>query len=404
MGRKLLLFFTYLYALFFSIAKTLRLPNKWSESHWMMDYRFGFVKRGLGGEIFGWFFRKDEFSILILSAGILLLLYIAIIGIAVKETLKRGKNINTLLFFVVFLLSQYIIFSAHLIGYLEHVVFLLTLPVVYLIRSKKYFLASLIAVFSIFIHEISLFLMLPVSTFALLVFESPDPPFTFGNMFSGGMIKKILAFSGLPVLTVVGLSLFHEQEGSNYVLTVFNYLKSIPFIPENVARSVTSAYTQSFSLSFQEQRSHFFQRVFISKATVFYGIPILFLLWMIFKEFRLKRNIRLFILLAAVASIPLLMHSIAYDTYRIWTFPFMILFLGFWVLSLKFKFNRAEADTLSVPEILFFMVSFLLVAVSPNILFDEETERFSLPVKLMLALPVFLMLYILKKPQSKSDE
>lgn len=401
MGRKLLLAVTYLYALFFSIAKTMRFPNKWSESHWMMDYRFGFVKRGLCGEIFGWFFQKDESSIFILSAAILILLYAFIIVIAVRETFRSEKSIYTVLFFVIFLLSQYIIFSAHLIGYLEHVVFLLTVPVIYLIRRKKFLLASLIAVFSIFIHEISFFLMLPVSTFALLVFESPARAFTFKNIFSPVMIKKGLAFLGLPVLSLIFLSWFHEREGSDYALTIFNYLKSIPFIPENVAQSVTSAYTRSFSLSFQEQKNHFIQRVFISKATVFYGIPMLFLLWMMLKEFRLKGNVGILILLVTVSSIPLLMHSIAYDTYRIWTFPFMILFLGFWVLGMKFKFNRAETEILSVPEIFLFIISFLLVTLSPNVLFDEESERFSLTVKLILVLPLFLMLYLLKKPQSK---
>lgn len=401
MSRKLLLFFTYLYALLFSIAKTLRLPNKWSESHWMMDYRFGFIKRGLGGEVFGWFFKKDEFSVSILSAGILLLLYSAIISIAVKETLKRGKNISThtVMFFLIFLLSQYIIFSAHLIGYLEHIVFLLTLPVIYLIRRKKFFLASLIAVFSVLIHEITFFLMLPVSTFAVIVYESPGQRFIFKDIFSPGMVRKVFAFLGLPVLAVVFLSLFPEGAGKDHTLTVFHYLKSIPFIPENVAQSVTSAYTRSFSLYFKEERKYFIQRVFVSKATIYYGIPVLFLLWMAFQKFRLKTNPGLFILLAVISLMPLLLHAVAYDTYRIWTFPFMILFLGFRVLNSKF--NRTKAEIRSVPDSIFFMISFLLVAFSPNVLFDGEIERFSLPVKMILILPLLLMLYVLKKPQSK---
>lgn len=397
----LLLVFTYLYALLFSVVKTARFPNKWSESHWMMDYRFGFIRRGLGGEIFGWFFQKDEFSIFVLSVGVLLLLYAAVISIAVRETLKRGKSIYTVLFFLIFLLSQYIIFSAHLIGYLEHIVFLLTLPVIYFIKRKKFFLASWVAVFSIFIHEITFFLMLPVGIFALLVFESPAQAFSFKNIFSAEIIKKMVLFLGLPVLAIAFLSSFNELGGRDYAFTVLNYLRSIPFVPEKVARSVTGGYTQSFSLAFQEQSSHFIQRVFISKATIFYGIPMLFLLWTVFKEFRLKRNIGILILLAAVSICPLLLHSIAYDTYRIWTFPFMILFLGFLVLSMKFKFNNKDKTKLSVPETVFFMISFLLVTLVPNILFDGETERFSLLFRLILILPLFSMLYLLKKPQSK---
>lgn len=401
MSRTFLLICTYLYALVFSVAKTARFPNKWAESHWMMDYRFGFIRRGLGGEIFGWFFQKDESSIFVLSVGVLLLLYAAVISIAVRETLKRGKSIYTVLFFLIFLLSQYIIFSAHLIGYLEHIVFLLTLPVIYFIKRKKFFLASWVAVFSIFIHEITFFLMLPVGIFALLVFESPAQAFSFKNIFSFEIIKKMVLFLGLPVLAIAVLSSFNELGGRDYAFTVLNYLRSIPFIPEKVARSVTGGYTQSFSLSFQEQSRHFIQRVFISKATLFYGIPMLFLLWAVFKEFRLKSNIGILILLAAVSICPLLLHSIAYDTYRIWTFPFMILFLGFLVLSLKFKFKNTEEKKLSVPETVFFMISFLLVTLIPNVLFDGETERFSLLLRLILILPLFLMFYLLKKPQSK---
>ncbi|WP_294198149.1 hypothetical protein, partial [uncultured Chryseobacterium sp.] len=184
MGRKLLLIGLYLYALLFSVGRTLRLPNKWSESHWMMDYRFGFIKRGLAGEIFGWFCKKDEFSILILSAVILLLLSVFMIGIAFKETIKRENSFYRILFFLIFFLSQYIVFSAHLIGYLDHVVFLLTLAVIYLIGKNKVLPASLIATFSVFIHEISLFLMLPVSVFALFVFQNARVPFLFKSIFS----------------------------------------------------------------------------------------------------------------------------------------------------------------------------------------------------------------------------
>ncbi|WP_295223038.1 hypothetical protein [uncultured Chryseobacterium sp.] len=401
MGRKLLLIGLYLYALMFSVARTLRLPNKWSESHWMMDYRFGFIKRGLAGEIFGWFCKKDEFSILILSAVILLLLFVFMIGIAFKETIKRENSFYRILFFLIFFLSQYIVFSAHLIGYLDHVVFLLTLAVIYLIGKNKVLPASLIATFSVFIHEISLFLMLPVSVFALFVFQNARVPFLFKSIFSKEIIRKMTLFLIFPFLAIAFISFFHEHDGTDYAGVVFNYLKGLPFIPEKVAQSVTSGYTQSFSLSFQEQHEYFIQRVFISKATIFYGIPMLFLLWMTFREFNLKANIGVFILLAIVAFIPLLLHSIAYDTYRIWTFPFMILFLGFWVLSSAYQIKNTKVKRLSVWEKVFFMISVLLVTLIPNVLFDNETERFSLPVKISLILPLFLMLYLLKKPRSK---
>jgi hypothetical protein len=34
-----------------TIARTIREPNDWAEAHWLLDYRFGFMKRGLIGTL-----------------------------------------------------------------------------------------------------------------------------------------------------------------------------------------------------------------------------------------------------------------------------------------------------------------------------------------------------------------
>lgn len=399
MSRKVLLSILCFYSLIFNVLKTLRLPSDWSEAHWMMDYRFGFTKRGLAGEIFGWFFEKNEFSIVILSAGILFLLYILILKIALNEIYKQQNSFYRILFFLIFFLSQYIIFSSHLIGYLDHVIILLTILIIFLIKQKKILLASIVATFSIFIHEISFLLMLPISCFAIIVSEISVEQFSFKNIVSANIIKKLVLFLILPFLTTISISSYQELNNENYFSHIFNYLKQIPFISEKAADSVASAYTKSFSYYFKEESSHFIQRIFLSKGTVFYGIPILFSLWMIFKEFRLKENFQLFFLLMVISFIPLLLHAVAYDTYRIWAFPFMILFLGFWILSSKFKIKKEETRKLSTLEIAFFIISFLFVTLVPNDLLDNEVERFSLPIRLIMILPIFLILYLLKKPQ-----
>ncbi|KUJ55679.1 hypothetical protein [Chryseobacterium aquaticum] len=404
MSRKLLLVFLYLYALIFSVLKTARFPNEWAESHWLLDYRFGFIKRGLAGEIFGWFFRKNEWSIALLSAAILIFLYVLIFRIAVKETFRNENSFPRILFFLIFFLSQYVVFSAHLIGYFDHVVFLLTILVITLINRKKFFAASLVAVFSIFIHEISFFLMLPISFFALIVSECQNKKFSFGDIFSKSILSKLALLFVLPVITTISISFFQEINDENYFSIIFNYLKQTLMISDEVAGSVSSAYTKSFTYYFEGQKGHFIQRLFISKCTIYYGIPIAFCLWMIFREFNLKKNIQLFIVLTTAAFVPLLLHAIAYDTYRIWSFPFMVLFLSFWILSSKeITVKKEEVKRLSSVEIIFFIFSFLLIFLIPNELFDGETERFYLPVRLILMLPVFLILYFLKKPQSKID-
>lgn len=290
MSRKLLLVFLYLYALIFSVLKTVRFPNEWAESHWLLDYRFGFIKRGLAGEIFGWFFWKNEWSIAVLSAGILLFLYVLIFRIAVKETFRNENSFPRILFFLIFFLSQYVVFSAHLIGYFDHLVFLLTIMVITLINRKKIFAASLVAVFSIFIHEISFFLMLPISFFALIVSECQNKKFSFGDIFSKSILSKLALLFVLPVITTISISFFQEINDENYFSIIFNYLKQTSMISDEVAGSVSSAYTKSFTYYFEGQKGHFIQRLFISKCTIYYGIPIAFCLWMIFREFNFKKK------------------------------------------------------------------------------------------------------------------
>ncbi|GAB0157707.1 hypothetical protein CHRYSEOSP005_29890 [Chryseobacterium sp. Alg-005] len=402
MLRKVLLILLYLYALTFSVLKTIRFPNDWSESHWMLDYRFGFIKRGLAGEIFGWLFEKNELTILILSAGTLFLLYASLFTIAVKETLKNEISFYRILFFLIFFLSQYVVFSAHLIGYLDHIVFLLTILVICLIKQKKIILSSVIVTVCILVHEVSFFLMLPISCFALIVTQISDG-FSFKTIFSISILKKLAVVIVLPLFTVISVSLYQEANGENYFPLIFNYLRQIPFISEKAADSVASAYTKSFSYYFKEESGSFIQRLFISKATIFYGIPILFCVWMIFKELKFRQNLQLFLLLLLISCIPLLLHGIAYDTYRIWSFPFMIQFLGFWILSSELKSVSIETGKLSALEICFFIISFILVSFVPNVLMDDETERFSLTERLILVIPILFIIYLLRKFQPGNE-
>lgn len=396
MNRKILLAFLYSYALVFSVAKAIRFPNSWSEAHWMLDYRFGFIKRGLAGEIFGLLFQKTEFNIILVSSVILAILYILLVVIAVKETYRNNQDTTRkTVFYLIFFLSQYMVFSAHLIGYLDHIIFLLTILAVQLIAHKKILQASLLMAISIFIHEISFFLMFPICFFVVVVNEIPAGQFSLKSSFTKDLLKKTVLFLLLPVIATTGILMYQELYGQDYHVTLFNYLNQFEFIGKKVADSVAGAYTGKFSEYLADEGPHFFQRVFRSKASIMDGIPILFLLYTVYKIFR-KIDIYLFLLLVAVALFPLLLHAIAWDTYRIWTFPYMVLFLGFWILNSRFKNQTYPSQKITLFEIIICIISILLVAFVPNILMDNEVERFSLLEKSLVVLPVFGVLYYLK--------
>ncbi|WP_080778770.1 hypothetical protein [Chryseobacterium phocaeense] len=395
MNRKFLIFFLYVYALAFSVIKTLRLPNQWSESHWLLDYRFGFIKRGLAGEIFGFFFEKSILNIQIISAVILGLLYVALIVIAVRQTFQK-YSIRKVLFYLLFFLSQYVVLSAHLIGYLDHLIFLLTILAIYLIKNKKIFWASLLTVVSVFMHEISFFLMVPICLFALMVFEMP------GNrlVFSSDLLKKAGLFLALPVLATLSVSLYQELYGKENDQLILHYLRNTGFISKNVAVMISSAYTESFGTYLKQQSPFFIERLFLSKNTVKFGIPIFFMIYLVCGEFR-KLDRRILIILAAVTLSPLLLHAIAWDTFRIWAYPFMIIFLGLWILTCRFPDEEVSDDALSWFEIVLFIVSVILVAVFQNTLFENEIERISKLERCVVLMPVMVavaFLYFKKAP------
>ncbi|KFF26416.1 hypothetical protein [Chryseobacterium vrystaatense] len=398
MNRKFLVTFLYVYALAFSFVKTVRLPNQWSEAHWLMDYRFGFIKRGLAGEIFGFFFEKNVLNIQILSAVILLLLYAAILTISLRTTFEN-YSIRKVLFYLVFFLSQYVVLSAHLIGYLDHVIFLLTILAVYLIRNKKIFLASLLAVFSVVIHEISFFLMVPVCLFALLIYEMPGKSIVF----SKDLFKKVGIFLFFPLAATVLISVYQEIWGKENDQLIFHYLEGTGFISKKVALMISSAYTESFGTYLRQQSVYFVDRLFLSKNTLKFGLPILFMMYLVYREFK-KINRYVISLLVTVSLFPLLLHAVAWDEFRIWAFPFMILFLGFWVISSRYKADEISDARLSWFEIVLFIISVILVAIFQNNLFENEIERLSKIQRCMLLVPMGVLtgyLYLKKSPNKQ---
>lgn len=396
MKSKIFLSVLYLYALLFSVLRTVRFPNDWAEAHWLMDYRFGMIKRGLAGEIFGFFFTKNELNITVLSSIILAILYLVLLIIAFKESFRKKIYVSKILFFVTFFLCQYTVFSAHLIGYFDHLIFLMTIFTIYLIRKRQIFMASLIAGISIFIHEISFFLLVPVSVFALIISRFSIDHFSFKSLLERFLLKKIILFLALPLMSV--LTLFYLQEfhlNLNHT-QIFSYLKSFKFISEVPADSVSSGFTKSFAYQWDAQSPHFFQRVFVSTCTVFYGIPMVFMLFLMFKMFNLKKNVSLFLLILSIGFCPLLLHAIAYDTYRIWTFPFMILFLVFWII------NSSEVIVIKIQDfqisdfIIFIISAFLMVFTTLN-LFDGEVENLVIFNKVLMTISLLAAILLNKK-------
>ncbi len=155
---------TALSLLFLSILRGIRLPNLWSYTHFLFDYRYGFIKRGLIGQIFKSFdssylisynfFSIFSFTILALN----ILLFILMIKDLIKEEDPLFLGIS-----LVFASSIGIVFFAHTVGYSDHIGLLITLTS---LRIKNLFTKALFTfpalICSIFIHEAIFVIFFPV--------------------------------------------------------------------------------------------------------------------------------------------------------------------------------------------------------------------------------------------------
>ncbi len=122
------------------------------------------------------------------------------------------------------------------------------------------------------------------------------------------------------------------------------------------------------------------------------------MMFLIYKKFH-NVNIYLMMILGICVLFPLLLHSIAYDTFRIWSYPFMTLFLAFWILNSS-KNNIDSSINLSKFHVIIFIFSIALVSLSSNVLFDGEKEHFTFLQRILLFIPVLAaVLFYLKNPK-----
>lgn len=395
MKGKVLLALLYFYALIFSVLKTIRFPNDWSEAHWMLDYRFGFIKRGLAGQIFGFFFEKNEFSILLVSAVILLILYSCVYFIALKQTNDSSRNIYRVTFYLIFFLSQYIVLSAHIIGYFDHIIFLFTILIIYLIRRNLIFLSSILVCISLLIHEITFFLTIPISLFAIIIAKMPNEKFSFKEVLNLKLLKKSFLFLAFPVVMMFFLSYYQEIYGKDNYLNLFNYLHGLAFITTDIADLVATSYTEKFTHYLATESKGFVIKMIYYKSFAF-SLPILLLLFIVYKEYQ-RIGLPLFLIFTIAVLAPLLLHFVAWDVYRIWAFPYMTMFLGYWILNLKFKNNTDQPKQFPVSLIIISALVMLFLAINQPDLFDFEVARFTLIERILMVMPILVgFIYYIK--------
>jgi hypothetical protein len=149
-------------SILYGILSGFRLPGRWATTNLVLDYHFGFTKRGAFGELLEWlktppypysFLAAVAYGIFLVSLGLLIYLFC-------KGREHTGRS--TLLF-AGFFTSVGFVFLVHEVGYLDHIGLLIA--VICLLSgagSAGICMRLALCAFGILVHEAFMLMFLPV--------------------------------------------------------------------------------------------------------------------------------------------------------------------------------------------------------------------------------------------------
>jgi len=200
----------------FNSFRALRFPHPFAKGHWLFNYDYGFVKRGLPGSLAQpWIHGKTPEELVVFLDGLGLGIHFGSVYLTlawVHRVLSRRESDSawwaTALGVTVFVLSPYVVSEANLCGYFDHLLVMGTIGAIALIRREQYALAGVVAATCMLTHEMFSLFGLPVLCFTLWL-ERADK----GH--AGGLRAEVAAWSVtlLPALTISALIVRAEKQG-----------------------------------------------------------------------------------------------------------------------------------------------------------------------------------------------
>jgi len=353
----------------------------------LIDYDFGFTKRGLIGslskifaQLFGIQITPD--FIIVFSSITLLLMYVVVLYL-LSRGLQSSARVDVVIVGLIFATSPFVLMNAHVFGYFDSILYFLCIVAVILVLRGRYYLASLVSTLAVLAHEAYVFIGFPLVLFALIVH-------TEKTQNRSRLVFQLIAIT-MPVVFVLASMFILLQHNTSDMLIfrsqLAQHLDSFGFV-ESQSRPVAYFQTISIVAYFSEQYVLFSERLFnYSILSVISPTLIAMILYM-YKVYRIPVLSTLSFLLFGVICAPLLLHLIAWDTARISIFTIGSTFIAWWILSETRK-SRLEFDWFTVIAI-FVIIYNTLGIVSCSVFsctMSAELERFSTPLRLLLYSP-----------------
>jgi len=380
-----------LWTILVTLARGIREPNDWAAAHWLIDYRFGFIRRGLAGTVVSLFCGmtglEASYGLIVAVGALCLVALMACFLWALSILLRRSDwDLGTSIFCIIMATSPMIVLSGHLISYLDAVFILLMVAALAALHGNQYLLAAGIQIIAVLVHESYVLIAWPAVVAACYVWRKPPRR---AWMVAAAPVLALLAVMALGPWSPDAKTAI--QHALTQRLTAAGYI--IPFKAELVPKHLVISFREVWAI----ESPHFVSRVLDFHRLILIG-PVLAA--MVVQARRLHRAWWMVLL----AATPLVIHAVAWDTSRIWGYTLTTGFAIVMILALAPE-TAARPMTL-LPG--WMVAGVFAIALAMNgkghlPLMDSEVDRFDLVVRGILYLPAAILLGIAAWP-SRGEE
>lgn len=355
-----------------SVFKAIRLPNYKSATQAQVDYSLGLIKRGMFGAALA---RPLHLEIYSRFAVFSWLLFLATVAILLVFTWCSGarQRVRSPEILALFFSSYALVYMAHMVGYFEVLLLLLTLLCL-LIRPFWIRLACAlpIAVFALAVHEMFLFVFLPVLLFSFLAQgfagDTTNPRKTF-------VVGAVALLLGASLVATVRLALNPPMTPAQLALlrTHIAHLADFPTDEAMYDVLVRSTRDNLYIMRDVAARAPWWRQQLVSLITM--GPTVMLLLATTRRLLRSTRRpaSRWLSFSAVMAALsPLAMHLLGFDVAR---FNAMVLLTSFLTLLAVCRFTQGAPASLSRRQHQAVLLVMLLNMASGDLLMDGRTVR-----------------------------
>ena len=326
--RLTIVFLAWTYAV--TLARGLCPPNDFAEAHWLGDYRFGLIKRGLAGSLASLAAGMSGGAltplVIAVVSGLILAVACAVLWIIVRRAwqVAPGDPATGTLVALVVLASPFTVMTAHLWGYFDALLFVATVAAIVLVRRGRPLVAGAVQVAAVLVHESQLLVGWPLVCLAAWCAGAP-----------GGLLRRQLVGLAMPVLVGAVLFVTHAlMPGPALRAQLAAHLDAAGFVG-SIGPLVALYQTTGFLDFFAQNRGAFLVRLLDARVLLSVGPTLLVCVLWLHAAYGLRALSRGSLVVLAATFMPLVMHAVAWDTERITTLAIGNALVAGWVLATR---------------------------------------------------------------------